>query len=125
MDHSEPMLGELQQDYDAVSPLTVPVRHDGPITTHELPTRTADSRWLNVGLTETVQVAGAELARKYCWVVTTQTMYVGHDKRMVDAGEVGQLPAGVLLPLDTAAPIYARAVTTAGILSYWRGNWAD
>lgn len=126
MDQSEPDIGELQQDYDAhPAPFSVPVKHDGPVSTHELPTRTADSRWLNVTATETTQVAGAELARKYLWVTCTQAVYIGHDKRLVDMGEAGQLPAGVLLPLPTAAPVYARAVTAAGVLSYWRGNWAD
>lgn len=128
-DETEPELSQLQQDFDSgpapVAMVTVPVRLDGPALTHALPARVADSRYLNSSTTLTMELAGMDLRRSYLRIIATTATYVGHDRRLVDAGEVGQIPAGVMLELPTATPVFVRAVAAAGVVSYWSGQWAD
>lgn len=128
-DVSEPVLDVLQQDYDeSPSPLAnmvVPVRLDGPSPVHELPARTASSRYVNTDPANVIEVLPFDLRRKYVFLMCTQPAWIGHDKRLTDAGEVGQIPAGIVLALPTSAPIFCKAVTTTGVLSWWAGYWSD
>lgn len=128
-DVSEPVLDVVQQDYDeSNSPLaniTVPVRLDGPSTVHELPARNANSRYVNTDPASVIEVLPFDLRRKYAIVVCTQPVWIGHDKALTDRGEVGQLPVGVPITLPTAAPIWCKAVTVTGVLSWWAGYWSE
>jgi hypothetical protein len=128
-DVSEPALDVIQQDYDEgpnpLAGITVPVRLDGPSTVHELPARTANSRFVNTDPAAVIEVLPADLRRKYATLLCTQPVWIGHDKRLTDAGEVGQIPAGVPVTLPTSAPIYCKAVTVTGVLSWWAGYWSE
>ena len=129
MDVSEPTLDVVQQEYqDTPNPLaniTVPVRLDGPATVHELPARNANSRYVNTDPANLIEVLPFDLRRKYVVLLCTQLVYIGHDKALTDRGEVGQLPIGVPITLPTSAPIFCKAVTTAGVLSWWAGYWSE
>lgn len=129
MDVSEPKLDVIQQDYDEgpapLASITVPVRTDGPVLVHHLPTRSSTSRYINTALGVVSEVAPFDLRREYLIVTTTQAVYLGHDKQLVSMGETGQIPAGVMVTLPTSAPVYCMPVTTAGILSWWAGQWSE
>jgi hypothetical protein len=127
-DVSEPALDVVLQDYDEGPPLTnitVPVRLDSPATVHELPARSANSRYINTDPANVAEVVPADPLRKYLVLMCTQPVWIGHDKALTDRGEVGQIPAGVPITLPTAAPVYCKAVTVAGVLSYWSGQWSE
>lgn len=129
-DQSQPDLDELQQDYDdpafaVIQRVTVPVKHDGPITTQELPARTAIAGYVNTVVGTVSQLAPADLRRKNIKIQLTQICYVGHVKQMVSQGEAPQLAIGTLLQLDTTEAVWVMPVTTAGIASYWIAQWAD
>lgn len=129
-DAIEPDLDDVLQETSDLP--AVVVRQAGPVRTHELPTRRAYTR--NVNVTDAVdqvaleQIAAEDLTRKYLYVsVTGAPCYVGHDRGDVAAGISGILPVGLMLPLPTGAPVWVRSASAGvtAVLSWWAGNWAD
>lgn len=122
----------LQEVYEGPA---VAVRQVGPVTVHELPTRVATSRSLNVSDTLTTdpgaaaeQIAAADLRRKKITILASaQPIFVGHTRQEVVNGTAGILPAGIPLTLTTSAEVWVRcsAVGQTAVVSYWSENWAD
>lgn len=140
-------IGPDDYDADAVSPgadnvlqevyegPAVAVRQVGPVTVHELPTRVATSRSINV--TDVIQsdpgsaaeqIATYDPRRKSITILAaTQPIYVGHSKQDVVNGTAGVLPAGIPLTLNTSAEVWVRcsAAGQTAVVSYWSQLWAD
>lgn len=112
-----PDLDELLQLESAK--FTVPVRHDGPLEVHELPSRVAVVS--DFGVTTTWQrVLGADLKRKRVTIVGDQAWVVSHGPF---GG--GTWPANVPLVWCSASQVFAKVGTGTATLTIINEEWAD
>jgi hypothetical protein len=113
----QPDLGDILQEADAV--ITVPVRHDGPITIHELPARVAPIS--DYVLTTAWQmIAGEDLKRRRIILVCDADMLISHAPR---GG--AWWPAKVPLDLRSASAVYAKVTANTATLTAIPEEWAD
>lgn len=117
----------LQETYDG--PAVLVRLAPGPVAVHEMPTRDAGSRNVNVSdqTNPPEMILNDDLRRKFAYItVTGQACFVGFDKASVAAGTAGILPVGAMLPLPTGMPVYVKAAGAGNaVVSYWYGSWAD
>lgn len=107
----------LQEDTEVIA---VPVTHDGPITTHELPSRGGPV--LDFELTTVNQlIIGADLKRKRVTLVCASAWRVSHSMNSAGA----PWPANVPLVLHHAGPIYASVAANTAVLTVIPEEWAD
>jgi hypothetical protein len=120
-EYPEPMLDELQQREPTMA--AVPVRQDGPVTTHELPARAGTV--FDFALTpEWQMVLPADPKRKRVLLVSATDWEVSHSGG--SAGRGGAYwPAKVPLEWRNTSAIYASVLTGTGLLSVIPEEWAD
>ena len=106
----------------ARSILTVPVRHDGPLNTHELPSRIATVMAFVLD-TNFQQVLYKDLSRKRAVLVADAIIIVSHSGA---AGSGGFWPANSQLTLTHCDALWIAAKTGSGVnLTVIPENWAD
>lgn len=113
----EPTVEELHQvDPDCIA---VPVRHEGPMTTHELPSRSGVVT--DFGLTTVWQmVLGDDLKRKRVTLIAAAAWMISH------APHGGATwPANVPLVINHAGKVYARVAAVGTDLTVIPEEWAD
>lgn len=116
-----PDLPELQQRDSA--PVVVPVRPDGPVETHELPSRTG-AAFTTVLTTSMQHILGADLKRKVTILLADQPWRYSH----LRTGQGVRWPADVPLVLTHADEVYAAEHADASSspnLSVLVEVWAD
>jgi hypothetical protein len=113
----QPELDEIQQR-EIVHP-AVPVKHVGPITTHELPARVATI--FDFGLTTTWQnVLAEDPKRKRTILICDQDWVVSHAGR---GG--GTWFAKVPLVLQNVSAVYAKVGSSTATLTVIPEEWGD
>lgn len=132
-DSLNPDTGELLQQEDSGPLMPVHVSVDGSVRVHQLPPRVATTRNVTIGDgsggPDTFECLAAEDPRRQYFYVscTGNPIMIAHDKQSLTQGIGAILPVGLLLPLPTSAPIYAKCNVGAAtsVVSYWSGEWAD
>jgi hypothetical protein len=119
---AEPELAELQQTDSA--PVVVPVRQDGPVETHELPSRQAPAFEQTLEVTLRSVLSGLDLKRKRALLLGDDVWIYSHS-----ASSPGvRWPADVPLVITHGDAVYAAAHPDAqGVvtLSVIAEVWAD
>lgn len=120
----EPGVDEVQQRYDATP--AIPVKVEGPVSTHELPARTASMGSTTAGTTDPTQIVSADPRRKSVLVFTeTQAVWVALT-RADAAGSAGfSLPVNCGVTLLHTGQVWVRSKTGTATVSYVVENWAD
>jgi hypothetical protein len=117
----QPSLEEVQQrEYTA---LVVPVRHDGPLTTHHLPARAATV--FDFALTVSWQMCLAEdPKRQRATLISATDFRVSHTGGSDGRGGA-YWPAKVPLVLENTASVWVSVATGTGLLTVITEEWAD
>lgn len=123
-------LSEVLQEHDRPELLlaAVPVRHDGPIQTRELPSRLGISKSRSVPDTETWKALSADPRRKSATLIAaSQPFYVAQDKDLVSGGQCAQWPSSVALVITHQEAVYVRCATTSNstIVSVLSEQWTE
>jgi hypothetical protein len=136
-----PDLDEMQQLDEPDAMVRVPVRvvEIGTIQTHEVPSRDAVMRSINVD-SNVQQIVGRDLRRKAVkvWAVAataTGSVFIGTDKNEVETGTCAQLVAAVstgangsptILVMNHCLPMWVKNTGPNPVtLSYVAEYWAD
>lgn len=107
------------------SPRPLPVRHDGPVTTHELPSR------FGITVTETAsttaqQVLGADRGRKRATLISTDNAFRVHVQRTAQGpANTATWPANVPLIITHCAPVSISTASGTATVSIITEDWAD
>jgi hypothetical protein len=111
----QPDVEELQQEDTAT--IAVPVRHDGPVTMHELPSRVGAV--IDFALTTTMQmVVPANWNRKRTLLISSAAWNISHSRN--SAGS--PWPAGVPCEIRHCSAIWASGTATLTVVTE---VWAD
>lgn len=103
--------------------VVVPVRHQGPVRTQELPARTGAVRSLLVTSGDPVQVAKEDLTRSRLVLISQdEPIYVAYGRDQVSAG-LGWWPALEPLEIRTVCEVWIAAVGTDAYVSVRYENW--
>jgi hypothetical protein len=125
-DNIEPDLIDVLQE-DHPTPAIV-VRNEGPIYTHELPTRSGGMFSTVVNDTQAESVAGSDRRRKRLWLLSVdEPMYVGNARQLVEAGAAMLIPAATGVDIYHSDQVFVRSATadTPTTVSVLVENWAD
>lgn len=121
-DFPAPTLGELQQRDPVPQLLTVPVRHDGPLSTHELPSRVGTISVYALSTGDPITVLYRDLARKRAVLVSDAAMVIGRTTNKLGGAP---WPLGAVLTLTHSDALYAWTATGTANLTVITENWAD
>lgn len=116
---AEPSVAELLQEQLAGRAVTVEV--NGPITTHELPSRQARYYTETVG-TDIAHILYPDPKRKKGYLVSDTAFMVSHSS---NAGSGGLWPANVPLPISHWSDVYAYATADTVDITVAVEIWAD
>lgn len=122
---AKPDLEDVLQEEDA--PVAVPVKHDGPVHTQELPARRWSAFNTTVVDTSVEHLFGRDPRRKRVTLMTTDAPYiVGESKQVVEKGAGAVWPQNVALVLAHQGDIYVRrSAAGSSVLSVVAEYWAD
>lgn len=111
----QPELAELQQEDTVI--VAVPVKHDGPVTMHELPSRCGAV--IDFALTTNMQmVVPANYNRKRTLLISSAIWNISHTRN----GAGSPWPAAVPCEIRHCSAIYASGTATLTVITE---VWAD
>lgn len=116
---ADPSVAELLQEQ--LTPKAVAVQVNAPVTTHELPSRTARYYTETVG-TDVTRILHPDPKRKKGFIVADTAFMVSHQS---NPGSGGLWPADVPLPITHWDSVYAYATVDTVDLTVVIEVWAD
>lgn len=111
---ASPSIAQIEQEDLAPARLSVLVEHNGPITSHELPSRSgsAFSQIFDSG-GSTQQLLGKDLKRKRALIVSTDNpfYYAARDQANPNSAAAALWPANVVLEITHADEVHIAGAT--------------
>jgi len=118
-----PNLDEVMQRPE--SPVAVPVKHDGPIQTHELPSRFGTIGNITASTTP-YPILAADRARKRAVLIATDNPFIVLlNNTVVGTNTYALWPINVPLEIRHSDKVWVATTTGNATISYFTENWAD